>query len=268
MSNSPSIPATYGRTADGDLAALVCEIAYAALPGASGLRVASAWRLNRPMSEWTRDDFCGAIAVVADEAGFHDHIAEQVAHQTELLRLARKRGGERISTPWGMTQSSEIYADGVAFHSTASHGGFKLDRARNAAMPVVLRVAGGWYEEDAEWSKVAIGFPDLFTAHERRHAEKTLRDYYPECWEAFHERILQPGESHMNDRRLFEEKHRGDWIVISAIRSDIRQGMTECIATPGGRRGGDEERRYLVPSDEYVPGRFGFVIDTDRHQLF
>src|SRR3546814_7712530 len=56
------------------------------------------------------------------------------------------------------------------------------------AMPGVLRVAGGWYEEDCEWAKVAIGFPDLFTDYERCHADRTLRDYYPECWEAVHGR--------------------------------------------------------------------------------
>src|SRR3546814_10711457 len=105
-----------------------------------------------------------------------------------------------------MAQSSEIYADGVVFHSTASHGGIKLDRARNAAMPAMLRVASGWYEEDCEWSKVAIGLPDLFTDYERRHADRTFRDYYPECCEAVHGRALEPGESFANDRRLFRER--------------------------------------------------------------
>src|SRR3546814_20583986 len=81
-----------------------------------------------------------------------------------------------------------IYANGVVFHSTASHGGIKLDRARNMAMPGVLRVAGGWYAEDCEWAQVAIGFPDLFTDSARCHAHRTLRDYYTECWEAAHGR--------------------------------------------------------------------------------
>ena len=268
MNQALSIPATYGRTADGDPAALICDIAYAAIPGRSGLRIANAWRLRRPMHEWTRDDFHGAVAMVADEAAFHDHIAKQVQHRTELLGLERKRGDERVSTPWGMSQSSEIYAEGVVLHSTASHGGFKLDRARNAAMPRALRVAGGWFEEDAEWSKVAFGYPDLFTALERRHAEKALRDTYPDCWEAVHGRPLNPGESFTHDQRLFAQAHGQHWIVIAALRSDTRPGMTECIATLGGRRQDSAERRYLVPADEYSPGRFGFVIDTARHRQF
>ena len=265
MNPAPLVPATYGRTVDGDLAALVDDTAYAAIPGRSGLRVASRWRLRKQMSEWRRDDFHGAIAVVADALGFHDLIAELVQHREELLRLDRKRGNGKVATPWGQSQSSEIYADGVVFHSTASHGGIKLDRAHNARMPAAIRVAGGWYEEDAEWAKVATGFPDLFTAYERHHAEKTLRDYYPNCWEAIHDRFLAPGESVENDRRLLGEKHRHDWVVVSAIRSTEHPEMTDCIARLGGRRDHGDERRFLVPSDEYVAGRFGFVIDEARH---
>jgi len=44
--------------------------------------------------------------------------------------------------------------------------------------------------------------------------------------------------------------------------------MTECVATLGGDRRAAEQRRYLVPSDEYDPGRFGFVIDEARHRLY
>ena len=46
------------------------------------------------------------------------------------------------------------------------------------------------------------------------------------------------------------------------------QGFVECVATPGGkRRAGTEERRFLVPAAEYEIGRFGFVIDPDRHTV-
>ena len=73
--------------------------------------------------------------------------------------------------------------------------------------------------------------------------------------------------------------HRGDFgsagVVVlrvyktfSVIRSDQHSGMTECIATLGGNRNARETRRYLVPSDEYHVGRFGFVIDEARHRLY
>jgi hypothetical protein len=56
--------------------------------------------------------------------------------------------------------------------------------------------------------------------------------------------------------------------VISAIRCDRYAGMTECVTTLGGDRTALERRRYLVPSDEYHVGRFGFVIDEARHRLY
>ncbi|RWC92617.1 MAG: hypothetical protein EOS57_32335, partial [Mesorhizobium sp.] len=63
--------------------------------------------------------------------------------------------------------------------------------------------------------------------------------------------------------------HTDDWVVVSAIRSEHQAGFTEVIATPGGKRGpGTEERRFLVPTDEYHGGRFGFVIDVARHRVY
>ncbi|WP_409518779.1 DUF7007 domain-containing protein [Rhizobium laguerreae] len=91
---------------------------------------------------------------------------------------------------------------------------------------------------------------------------------WPDAWEAIFGRPLAPGESHEKDRRAFEREHAGDWIVISALRSEQHAGMTEVIATIGGVRATDEERRYLVPSDEYEVGRFGFVIDPARHAAY
>src|SRR3546814_11786494 len=102
-------------------------------------------------------------------------------------------------------------------------------------MPAVLRVAGGWYEEDCEWAKVAIGLPDLFTDYARRHADRTLRAYYPECWEAVHRRALEPGDSFAHDRRPFRDAHATDWVVVSAInsqeRSEERRVGNECVNT-------------------------------------
>lgn len=45
--------------------------------------------------------------------------------------------------------------------------------------------------------------------------------------------------------------------------------MTEVIATIGGKRDERaEERRFLVPSDDYDVGRFGFVIDETKHVAY
>ena len=71
------------------------------------------------------------------------------------------------------------------------------------------------------------------------------------------------------NRRAFEQEHADDWIVISALRSDHHPGMIEVIAARGRKREHNaEERRFLVPSSEYEPGCFGFVIDVDRHRSY
>lgn len=82
--------------------------------------------------------------------------------------------------------------------------------------------------------------------------------------------MLDPAESWEKARRLFDTAHADDWVVISAILSDQHQGMTEVIATLGGKRDlSAGERRYLVPSPEYgTRNPLGFVIDPGRHQLY
>jgi hypothetical protein len=129
----------------------------------------------------------------------------------------------------------------------------------------MLRSEGGWYEEDAEWA-VALTFPHLFTAFERRCADRTVRESWPDAWEAISGRLLAPGESHEKDRRAFD--HAADWIVISAITADHRSGSVDVVATIGGERGAAEQRRYFFPCDEYEVGRFGFAIDEARHRLY
>jgi hypothetical protein len=260
----------FGRSADGLLVALVGETAFAMVPARDGRHfLVTGWRMNRPMDEWTRGDFYGHSGELADESAFRNAVFENAEHQRERKLLRRIEQNSRIYTPWGVSQGSTVYAEGVASHSTAGHGGFKLSTERNRIVHPMLRSKGGWYEEDAEWAIVAITFPHLFTAFERRCAEKTIKDSRPDAWEALSGTTLQPGESYEKDRRGFEQARARDWIVVSAITSTHVSGFVETVATLGGKRGpGTEERRFLVPSDEYHVGRFGFVIDEARHQLY
>lgn len=256
----------YGSTADGLMAARLDGFAYMAVPIADGYSVASGWRLNRPIAEWMRSDVHGAEGAVADESGFRAYVEDIAIHLRQRKALGRKDTVMRVSTPWGMSQAATIYAEGIVFHSTAGHGGFKLDRAHNAAMPPALRLAGGWYEEDCDWARVAIGYPDLFTDREKASADRTLRDWFPDAWEAVHGRKLTAAESFMRDRQAFEREHGQDWIVISAVRSKDHPGHVEAIASLGGQRGGVATRVFLVPAGDYAIGRHGFVIDPSRHR--
>lgn len=270
-SQAPDVSAaSFGRSADGLLVALVAENAYARVPGRDGTHfLATGWRIARPMAEWTRSDFYGHGGDLADETAFRSKVLEQAQHFEERRRLSRRDIPGGAHTPWGPSQGGTVYAEGVTAHSTAGHGGFRLSADRNRKVHSMLRATGGWYEEDECWAIVAITFPHLFTALERRHAERTIKGSWPDAWEAIFGTILGPGESRTKDKRAFDAAHASDWIVVSAIKSAQQAGFVECIATLGAQRGqGIEERRFLVPSAEYEIGPFGFVIDPDRHAVY
>lgn len=267
----PGIPdksaAEFGTSAENFPVARVGDTVYAMVPGRGETYfLGYAWRNNRPLEELRRDDFHGHGGTLPDEAAFRARVLEQAEHAKELRALNRREFHSRDITPWGLSQDATAYAEGVVFHSTASHGGFHLSDERNTLIDHRLRRHYGWYEEDAEWAIVAMTFPDLFTNLERRLADQTVKDSRPDAWEAIRGTILEPGQSFEKDRRAFHERHAKDWIVISAIRSDHHPGFVETIATRGGERGPSvEERRFLVPAPHYYPGRFGFVIDPAQH---
>lgn len=270
MNSTPkNLGVEFGRSADGLPVARIGDLVFAMVSGRVGHFIASAWRLPKPFDTMVRADFCSHHGAVEDETAFRDRMNEQAEHSRELKALDRKIMRIPTSTPWGASQGVTVYAEGVVLHHTASHGGFHLATDRNAKVHSMLRSSDGYYEEDCCWAAVAMTFPALFTTYERRVAEKTLKDCEPDAWEAITGVELAPGDSHEKDRRSFEAVHAGDWIVISALRSDHHAGMTEVIATRGGKRDPRaEERRFLVSSVEYAVGRFGFVIDEARHAAY
>ncbi len=190
---------------------------------------------------------------------------DYAAHMAEAKKLMRLHvSSTRRSTPWGESQGETQYAPGVVFYSTASHGGFKLSQEANSVIPEIFRNADGWYEEDCEAAIVSTFLPGLFTAREVRKSHDTLVGWYPDEYEKHFGVVIEEGRSHKKDERLFLERHKGDWIVISAVREG---DQVVCTATKGGLRGsGDEPRKFMVPAEEYA-GRStrGFVIDLDRH---
>ena len=258
----------FGRSNEGFADARLGDLLLAMLPRANGgWFLASAWRVARPLSELKRADFYGHDGDLADEAAFRARVLETAEHQRELSALQRVQTRMVCSTPWGASQLATIYAEGIVAHMTAGHGGFRLSTERNESVVPSLRIGSGWYEEDDAWAIVALTFPDLFTTYERRLADRIIRDKWPDEWEAIYGRPLQPGESVGRDRRDFERRHAGAWIVASAISSGHHPGMVEVVANLGGQRGvAVMERRFLVPKPEYDRrGPFGFVIDEGRH---
>jgi len=179
------------------------------------------------------------------------------------------------STPWGASQGSNQIARGIVFYHTARHGGIHLSPTRNEQVPAFMRRTNGWYEEDCEWSIPAIVFMDEFIADAtkdeeisadeyRSIVENTFKHWYPDEYEEYYGISLAEGNSWKRDEKIFKERHKNDYVVISAVgRGD---GLVECSATPGGVRDFSMARNFLVPDVEYANrGQYGFVIDLDKH---
>lgn len=267
MNARASISAVFHRTKDGLLGARVGGTMFLGLPRVLGkFIVAYGSGIDKPPECWVASDFYGRAKMVEGEDGFRGYVEAQAEHERQLGALERREVRGHAQTPWGCADFAYEYAQGIVRHSTPSHGGFHLDAERNAFVHAQWRDAGGWYEEDCDWAKVAAAFPLLFTDEERRAAEESLRHWQPDAYERIRGVTLAPGQSYLKDKRCFQREHAAHWVVISATRSAQRLGYVECVATLGANRGAGEERRFVIPKDEYEPGPFGFVIDPSRHE--
>jgi hypothetical protein len=92
-------------------------------------------------------------------------------------------------SPWGKPDKAERIAEGIWFVSSPSHGGFHISKDRNAKVPMVVRAMtsrhglgfSGWYEEDVDWTIVAIVHRDVFPAEKVEEAVKILRAAKPDA---------------------------------------------------------------------------------------
>ena len=91
MSSAPALTAIFARTAEGHLAAQVDDVGWLAIPVANGLRMASVWRLRKPIDTWNSADFNGSDGFTTDEAGFRAHV-EDIA-QIVAAAMARNAAG-------------------------------------------------------------------------------------------------------------------------------------------------------------------------------
>jgi len=178
-----------------------------------------------------------------------------------------------MRTPWGRADFAKVIAPGIGWVGTPGHGGVKLSQAVNARMPDYMRLKGGWYEEDCEWALVYVAMAADLREADRDpdydgHAEQavnTFRGYYPDAYERFFGETIPAGESYAKDKRAFKAAHVNDLVVISAVGSKTFPGFVEATASIGAIRSG-ATTTFIVPTDEYdARGRFGFVINRDKH---
>jgi uncharacterized protein DUF7007 len=172
-------------------------------------------------------------------------------------------------SPWGTVKSTRRYADGIDFVSTAGHGGFKLDRARNALVSPHWRKAGGWYEEDVEWAIVCLTFGGVIGKVD--HAREVAKDYFPDAYQAIYGPIAV-AESRELRLRASREAARGKLHALSCWgewAENVPEGMLGVFARVDGREGapGVREGYFVLPRawyDAHEPDTVRVVPDDAR----
>ncbi len=91
----------------------------------------------------------------------------------------------KSETPWGQAQSAEDIAPGITKYTTASHGGYFLNKEANAKVPPELQWSTfnmqglkGWYEEDCDWAIVVYTFQQHFKPELYQHALESLAQHH------------------------------------------------------------------------------------------
>jgi len=82
--------------------------------------------------------------------------------------------------PWGEVIEARPIAEGLEWVFTASHGGIHVssDLLKRMRVQETPYSRGGFFEEDIDWSLVAVSFPDKFTGPDVQAAEDILKSAY------------------------------------------------------------------------------------------
>ncbi|MEA8592269.1 hypothetical protein PZT57_26845 [Pseudomonas aeruginosa] len=84
---------------------------------------------------------------------------------------------KQLSTPWGPAERIVEVAPGIQRVSTASHGGYRLSKARQQQISQAIGADVEWFEEDEDAAIVEAAFPFAF---DQAKGVKRLFDVYPE----------------------------------------------------------------------------------------
>lgn len=267
----------YGKSSDGLIVARVGDTGLYALRPVQDEFYIAYGSGRKPLEKLTSNDFYGHMGRIASEEAFKAEMEDIALSQEQISALGRYDVDSKINTPWGKSQGATVFVEkGIYRHHTASHGGFKVFKALNNEIPEPYRNDNGWYEEDCDWACVAVSLPGYFSEREVRQATETVINWLPDQYEAVTGEVFPEGTSMKKDERAFKERHADDWIVISAVSKTDDNGdkYVSCTASKGGERSRYEPdvghievetAEFSVPSEEYKIGKFGFVIDPDRH---
>jgi hypothetical protein len=195
-------------------------------------------------------------------------------HETveRLVRGLLDEAAVGMRTPWGKADNVEQVAPGIAFVSTPSHGGYKLEPSANQKVNAVWRQSGGWYEEDVDYAIVHFSFPNIFGSSKVEAARKTLKHWRPDGYEKVTGETVSAADSLKRREQEFMKQHANDWQAYAAWgdwHEKVPKGMVGVVARKGGRDGSGPEKYFLVPEHEYdTRGGQSFIVDPSKHKEY
>ena len=227
-----------------------------------------------PLEDVKFDSFYG-FTPMESESDFRNYINEFAVHLSQLVPLRRRERFKSTSpelfrhSPWGLIQDVTAYTDGIYSVGTPGHGGFMVSREVNNDMHPSLQLNSRdaeytFYEEDNDYARVVLSFPDYFTDWEIKHADLNLKNANPDAWEAFTGKKLKKGESRDRDATNFLKENAQNFLCVSAINMRDGSDMVLVTATLGGNRNNIDRnaKHFLVSKERYEARTFmPFVID-------
>jgi hypothetical protein len=164
-------------------------------------------------------------------------------------------------SPWGKIQNKLDIAAGIKFVSTAGHGGLMIsEKLAIKNLPQIALKEGilysGYYcfEEDCAYA-IPVFIMDIPLLPNANHsiAEKTVKNWYPDIYEAFTKIKLNLEDSWMLRKRKHIEDIKDKMVAVAA--SSTTNNMVIVTACKGGRdENGNYKGKcfeYLVSSEDY-----------------
>lgn len=201
----------------------------------------------------------------------HHQVSEAFAEEEGVTTYPR-------SSPWGKPQTCDKIAPGIVRVTTAGHGGIHLDDWRQSRMPEALKnQVENWYEEDLCWCLPATAFPEAFPESYKKDAEWTLRNNFPERYEAYYNVVLEPGQSRDKDQKKFYLDNMNHYLATSACcheqallfhRVQIAEDMVLVHAAKGvGVEKVYDQKLFAVAEDRYKARVNTYIIDLEVDKM-
>ncbi len=176
------------------------------------------------------------------------------------------------TTPWGKADHKTPITRGINFYSTPGHGGYSVSKGLFAKMNPALASIGEaygsavWFEEDCAYAAVYLAFPEHFDASKIDCAHESIKNYFPDAYEAAFGVKVKAEESYVIRGREFEARNANNYVVKAAFGS-WHENCPEGFVLVATKRASDgSEKAFLVPTTEYDARPGTFVIDTAKHK--